>query len=294
MTNSEALNFSRIILGFWRLADVPAQDTIRILNTALEVGVDTIDQADIYGGYYSQEYLGRAFKADASLRKKFKIVSKAGIVTPARSDKPSIGYYDTTSQHLTQSVEKTLSDLGTDYIDLLLIHRPDQLMDPVEIDETFKSLKKAGKVLNFGVSNFTVSQFEMMKSRMETSLVANQIEFSVLNPSPLFDGTLDQCLQHQIMPMAWSPMGGGSLFTGNDEPSVRVRAELEKISKELGGVGLDALALSWILRHPAKVHPVIGTMKPERVKSAIEALKVKLTNEQWYRILVASQGHPVP
>ncbi|MFP4556351.1 MAG: aldo/keto reductase family oxidoreductase [Bacteroidales bacterium] len=289
------LNISRIILGYWRLQDISVKEIIRLLNTSLDAGINTIDQADIYGNYTSQSILGRAFLADKNLRKMFKIIGKAGIVL---NSKPKSGYkinfYDTSRKHIVESVNQTLKDLGTDYLDCLLIHRPDQLMNPYEIDSTFQELMKEGKVLHFGVSNFTPSQFNMMQSSMKTSLEFNQVEFSALHFKPLLDGVLDQCLQMQIIPLAWSPLAGGKIFTGTDEQSVSVRATMEDIASEFGGYSLDAIALAWLLKHPSKVHPIIGTMKVKRIKSAVEALNVNLSTEQWYRILTASQGHAVP
>jgi len=286
---------SRIILGFWRLQNVSMKEITHLLNVALGAGINTIDQADTYGNYTSQNILGRAFKADRSIRKKFKIIGKAGIVLKGMPNSDSkINYYDTSREHIIESVNATLKDLGTDYLDCLLIHRPDQLMNPYEVDSTFQELRKEGKVLHFGVSNFTPSQFDMMQRCMTTPLEFNQIEFSGLNSKPLFDGTLDQCIQKQVIPLAWSPLAGGDIFTGTNEQSVRVRTAMEDIASELGGYALDAIALAWILKHPSNVHPIIGTMKVERIKSATRAQSVSLSNEQWYRILTASQGHAVP
>ncbi len=288
-------DISRVVLGFLRIQDIPAAEITQILNTAFDAGINTLDEADIYGNYNSQKWLGRAFKTDKTLRKKFKIISKAGIVLKSKPNaNPKIKSYNTTNKHIIESVNQTLTDLGTDYLDILLIHRPDQLIDPYEIDNTFQQLKKDGKVLNFGVSNFTTSQVNMMRACMNTPLVTNQIEFSALHPQPLFDGTLDQCIQKQIMPLAWSPLAGGRLFIDKDEQTVRVREMLTKIGDELGGFNVDAIALAWLLKHPSQVYPIIGTMKTERIKSAMEALKVKMSVEQWYRILEESQGHPVP
>lgn len=286
---------SRIILGFWRLQDVSVKEIAQLLNKSLDVGINTIDQADIYGNYTSQNILGRAFKSDKYIRKKFKIIGKVGIVLNSKPNSDyKINYYDTSREHIVESVNQTLKELGTDYLDCLLIHRPDQLMNPYEVDSTFQKLRKEGKVLHFGVSNFTPPQFDMMQQCMKTPLEFNQIEFSVLNFKPLFDGTLDQCIQKQITPLAWSPLAGGNIFNGTDEQSVRLRATMEDIASEVGGYALDAIALAWILKHPSKVHPIIGTMKVERIESALRALSVNLSKEQWYKILTASQGHAVP
>jgi predicted oxidoreductase len=289
------LELSELILGFWRLKPLEANEVIQLINHALSLGVSSIDEADIYGNYQSQSYLGRALKAQPSLRDKIQIISKGGIVLGgSRFSKSGIGFYDTTEKHLLQSVEQSLSDLHTDYLDLFLIHRPDVLMDPQVIDNTFQKLKQQGKVLHFGVSNFTPSQFDLLSSQMETPLVTNQIEWSVLHHQPVYDGSLDSALKHGIRPMIWSPLGGGQLFTGNSPQQIEVRKVMLEISEELGGITLDQLALAWILKHPAKALPVIGTLKTERISSAAKAFDVNMNNEQWYRILIASQGAPMP
>jgi predicted oxidoreductase len=289
------LELSELILGFWRLKSLDANEVIQLINHALSLGITSIDEADIYGNYQSQTYLGRALKEQPSLRDKIQIISKGGIVlSGSRFSKSGIGYYDTSEKHLLQSVEQSLKDLHTGYLDLFLIHRPDMLMDPQVIDEAFQKLKQQGKVKHFGVSNFTPSQFELLSSQMETPLVTNQIEWSVLHHQPVYDGSLDSALIKGIRPMIWSPQGGGQLFTGNTPQQTEVRKVMMEIAEELGGIPLDQLALAWILKHPVKALPVIGTLKPERISSAVKSFEVKMSNEQWYRILIASQGAPMP
>lgn len=289
------LELSKIVLGLWRLEDLSGDKIASVINYAVDQGIDTIDQADIYGGYKSQEFFGRALKADKSLRQKIKIVTKAGIILPgSKFSKSGIGYYDTSDKHITQSVEQSLIDMGIETIDLLLIHRPDLLADPQGIDETFKKLKKQGKVLHFGVSNYTASQFEMLQAQMETKLVTNQIECSVLNVDALYNGTFDSCIKNQISPMIWSPLGGGALFTDDNERVKKVKNVLSEIGKEQGGVSIDKIALAWILKHSVKPRVVIGTFKQERIKAAVEASKIELSHEQWYRILIEAQGYPMP
>ncbi len=289
------LKLSELILGFWRLKPREAEEVIQLINHALSLGITSIDEADIYGNYQSQSYLGKALKEQPSLRDKIQIISKAGIVLPGSGfSKSGIGFYDTTEKHLLRSVDQSLSNLHTDYLDLLLIHRPDVLMDPQVIDGAFQKLKQQGKVKHFGVSNFTPSQFELLSSQMETPLVTNQIEWSVLHHEPVYDGSLDSAILHGIRPMIWSPLGGGQLFTGNTPQQTAVRKVMQDISEELGGISLDQLALAWILKHPVKALPVIGTLKPERISSAAKAFEVTMSNEQWYRILIASQGAPMP
>jgi len=288
------INLSKIVLGLWRLGDITTSEILKLINFAIENGVSSIDQADIYGGYKSQEYFGRALKKDKTLRKRIEIISKTGIILPGSTfSKTGIGYYNTSEKHITQSVDNTLRDLGTDYIDLLLLHRPDSLLHPEELDMTFQKLKNQGKVLHFGVSNFLPSQFDMLQQNIKTKLVTNQIEFSVLHIDPLFDGTFDNCIKNQISPMIWSPLAGGNLFTKQDEKTIRVRDLLTKISEELGYLTIDKVALAWIMKHPSNPATIVGTLKPDRIKAAVEAAEIELTVEQWYRILIEAQGHPM-
>ena len=290
-----AIKLSKIALGLWRLQDITASKVLSLIHYAIDLGITSIDQADIYGDYDSQQFFGRALKADKSLRQKLQIVSKAGIILPNSTfSKTGIGHYNTSAQHIVKSVDNTLADLGTDYIDLLLIHRPDPLMHPNELDEVFHKLKQQGKVNYFGVSNFTPSQFDMLKSNMDTPLVTNQVEFSVLQTNPLYDGTFDNCIQHNIKPMIWSPLGGGALFDNSNNATDDIRSVLLDVGNELGGKTIDMIALAWIMMHPSNPVTVIGTLKPERIALSAEASLLKLSKEQWFRILIAAQGHSMP
>lgn len=289
------MELSNIVLGLWRLEDLDGEQITDVVNYAVDQGIDTVDQADIYGGYKSQAFFGRALKADNSLREKIKIVTKAGIILPGSEfSKSGIGFYNTSDEHITKSVDQSLFDMGINTIDLLLIHRPDLLSKPRSIDATFKKLKKQGKVLNFGVSNYTPAQFDALQSQMETKLITNQIELSVLNVNALYDGTLDSCIKHQITPMIWSPLGGGALFAESNEKIMSLTKVLSEIGKEHGGAGIDQIALAWIMKHPSKPKVIVGTFKKERIKAAVEASRISLTQEQWYRILIEAQGYPMP
>jgi predicted oxidoreductase len=289
------LRLSEIVLGFWRLQETPAADVIDLIKFAVDLGITSIDEADIYGGYKSQQYMGNALKAEPSLREKIEIISKCDIILPGSAfSKSGIGFYDSSEAKIISSVEQTLHDLNTDYLDLLLLHRPDLLMDPEIIDNAFQKLEKAGKVNYFGVSNFTAPQFDLLSQKMETPLVTNQIELSVLHYQPLYDGTLNNAIMHDIKPMIWSPLAGGELFTGDSHRVQALRKIMLGIADELGNVSLDQLALAWILRHPANALPVIGTLNKKRMQSAVNALELNLTNEQWYQILIASQQAPMP
>jgi predicted oxidoreductase len=295
--SKEGPQFSRIALGFWRLNEwkMNTGQTLDLVEKAIELGITTFDHADIYGGYTCEEMFGKALSEKPSLREKMEIVTKCGIclVSKNRPENQLHGY-DTSKKHILQSAETSLKNLSTDYLDVLLIHRPDPLMNAAEIAEAFSMLRESGKVKHFGVSNFSPAQFALLQSRLDFPLVTNQVEVSVLKMDTLHDGTLDQCQQLKISPMAWSPFGGGELFWGNSERIIRLRNELQKIGEELGNVSIDQVALAWLLMHPAKIIPVLGTGNIARIKSAAESLKIELSRDQWFRIWTASAGVEVP
>ncbi len=286
---------SRIALGAWRLADAGLNpDEIRnLVNCAIEAGITTIDHADIYGGYACERLFGTAVAP--ALRDQLQLVTKCGIKLVS-DNRPAhhIKYYDTTRSHIVASVENSLKELRTDRIDVLLIHRPDPLMDADELARAFTELKEAGKVLYFGVSNFTVGQFELLASRLPFALVTNQLQFSVLQREPMYDGTFDQCQRLRISPMAWSPFGAGKVFHERSAAARRVREALTQIGEELGGATPDQIALAWILEHPSRVVPVLGTTNPERARAAAAAGMLKMSREQWFTICQAAAGTDVP
>lgn len=294
---SDKLEVSRVVLGVWRLLEwqMPNQRLLKYLEEAMEMGVSTFDHADIYGDYGCEEAFGKALKLKPELRKKMQLISKCGIkLISEKHPERKIGYYDTSYAHIIESVEESLQKLGTDYLDLLLIHRPDPLMDPSETARAFEQLEKEGKVLNFGVSNFMPGQFEMLESYFPGKLVTNQVEISPYHLEHFQNGNMEFFLKKKIHPMAWSPTAGGRLFNPDDAKSERLASKLSQIASDLQVEGIDKIIYAWILQHPAKSIPIVGSGKPERLKSAVEALKVKLSREQWFEILVASQGHPVP
>lgn len=294
---SDGPQVSRLALGLWRLADWGLSDAglLALINASLIFGITTFDHADIYGDYTCEQIFGRALALTPSLRDEMQIVTKCGIKLISKN-RPThtIKHYDTGRTHIVASVENSLKMLHTDRIDLLLIHRPDPLMDADEIAEAFTTLKQAGKVLHFGVSNFAPWQFELLASRLNVPLVTNQIELSVLNMEVLHDGTVDQCQQQAISPMAWSPLGGGRLFHDDGERTIRVREALVAVGDALDGASPDQVALAWILKHPARIVPVLGTGKIERIRQAAQAETLDLSREQWFAIWSASAGEAVP
>lgn len=285
--------FSRIVLGLWRLADwnmSPAQ-RLGFLQQALELGVSTIDQADIYGDYQSETLLGQALALQPSLRERLQIVTKCGIKLVS-SQRPAHGiqHYDTSAAHIIASAEHSLRAMQIDAIDLLLIHRPDPLMDADEIAEAFLSLQQAGKVKHFGVSNFTPAQFELLASRFP--LVTNQVELSLLHMEPLHDGTLDQCQRLRIAPMIWSALAGGALFHAQDERSRRVQQALQKIADDRR-LAASTVALAWVLQHPSQPLVLTGSGKIAAIQAAVAATGIKLSREEWFTLWCASAGKGV-
>lgn len=291
---------SRIVFGAWRLTEDPnGANTARILSkiqTCLEVGITSFDHADIYGNYSCEEIFGAALAESPSLRHQIQLITKCGICLPSdnRTHDNTIKHYDTSSKHILDSVHHSLKSLRTDYIDLLLIHRPDPFMDPDEIVEAFQKLRQQGKVLYFGVSNFSPIEFDLIQSRLPFSLVTNQIEASVLRVEPFLDGTITACQLHRICPMAWSPLGGGALFQRNSEREIRIRETLLRIGNELGHFNPDQIALAWLLAHPAKILPILGTNALTRIKQGAASEKIQLSRSQWFEILEASTGKQVP
>ena len=288
---------SRLALGFWRLAEWGMSDAelLDLIHASLDLGITTFDHADIYGDHVCQELFGRALVLEPALRERMQVVTKCGIML-ASPNRPqhALKHYDTSRAHILASVEESLRALGTDRIDLLLIHRPDVLMDPDEVAEAFTALRQVGKVLHFGVSNFTPSQFDLLASRLDFPLVTNQIEVSVLFLDLLHDGTVDQCLQRGIVPMVWSPLAGGRIFGEDSEQAARVRQALHSVGQELGGASMDQVALAWLLAHPVRFLPILGSGKIQRIRSAVGAGSLHLSREQWFAIWSASTGTPVP
>ncbi len=294
---TEELSLSRIIHGMWRLADWKRsnEDILSLIEHGMEQGITTYDHADIYGGYTCEEIFGNALSLKPSLREKMEIVTKCGIVLPSEN-RPShlTHHYNTSKSHILKSVDQSLLNLKTDYIDLLLIHRPDPFMDPMETAEAMDHLKESGKVRNFGVSNFKQSQWDMLQSYLEYPLVTNQLELSAYNLENFEDGTLNLCQEMGVAPMAWSPLSGGSIFEESNEKAVRIRQTLERVKEEIGAEGIDEVMYAWLLNHPAKIMPIVGSGKKHRLDRAISSLQLSMNRDQWFSILTSSMGHDIP
>lgn len=283
---------SRLIMGTWRFLDKPAlnpQQTLAFVEECVDHGITTFDEADIYGDYGSEALFGKALSLNPSLKDKIEIVTKCGIKLLS-SSRPShqIKHYDTSKTHIIESVENSLKVMGVDHIDLLLLHRPDPLMQPDEVAEAFCLLNEHGKVFHFGVSNYTVRQFELLQSRCPMPLVTNQLEISLLQRAFFLDGTIDYLMQHKKSPMAWSPFGGGALFNQDQNPVLS--SKLDEFSQKYDGAGYDQLALAWLYGHPATIFPILGTNKSERIRQAAAAEKIQLSREEWYALWTAAGG----
>ncbi|QPZ90113.1 aldo/keto reductase [Thioclava electrotropha] len=291
LTSDVAL--SRIVYGMWRLADdadtSPAHVRAKI-DACLEQGITTFDHADIYGGYTAEGVFGAAMREDPSLRDQMEIVTKCDIIVAAgRHSHRKVKHYDTSRAHIEASVEASLRELATDRIDLLLIHRPDPLMDHHETGATLDDLVASGKVRAVGVSNFRPWDWELLQSGMKTPLVTNQIEISLGCLQPFTNGDL-AFHQRQSQPvMAWSPLGGGALMTGEGP----VQAVLDEIA-QTQGVDRAAVATAFLLAHPARIIPVMGTNNLERIAKLSDALKVRIDRETWFRLYEAGLGQEVP
>jgi predicted oxidoreductase len=237
---------------------------------------------------------GKALEQRPSIRDSIEIVTKCGIVPDAGDELASVAHYDFSAERIVRQVDRSLAALSVETIDLLLLHRPDYLMDPVETASTLNGLVAAGKVRAIGVSNFRPSFVDLLVPHLSHPLAAHQLELSVLAPGALMDGTIDQAHLGGLVPMAWSPLGGKALFSGHDDQAQRVRRTLHDVGKQVGLTGLDQIALAWLMRHPARIAPVLGTTKPSRIGDAVAACEVNLSRLQWYAILEASLGAPVP
>ena len=288
---------SRFVMGYWRLMDwdMDAVALIGFIEQCLELGITTLDHADIYGGYRVESRFGEALAQVPGLRERLEIVTKCGIalVSPERAGH-RIKHYDTTRAHILGCVDRSLANLHTDYIDLLLIHRPDPLLDADQVAAAFLELRDSGKVRHFGVSNFRPHQLALLASRLPFPLATNQLEISPYNLRVFFEGELDQCQERRMAPMAWSCLGGGRLFAGEDEPSRRLRRTLGEASAALGGPSPEQLVYAWVMAHPSRPLPILGTRHIDRVRHAIESERIDLDRQTWFQILEAATGREAP
>lgn len=290
---TSGLSFSRIVYGMWRIgddADTSPNHVQAKIEACLAQGITTMDQADIYGGYTAEAILGGGLRQNPTLRDKIEIVTKCGIVAPAgRHSSARVKHYDTSAKHITESVEASLRDMNTDRIDLLLIHRPDPMLDPEETGEALDALVASGKVRSVGVSNFRPWDFSLLQSNMTEELVTNQIEISLAETSPFTNGDLAYLQERDLPIMAWSPLGGGSLMSGEGA----LAEALKRIAQEYS-VDTAAVAVAWLLKHPAKILPVMGTNNLSRIATISDAEKVEMDRQTWFELYTLANGREVP
>ncbi len=292
--------FSRLIYGTWRILDeadkanCTPQALLGRFKACADLGITTLDTAEIYGTYHVEEAIGGALKLDPAFRDKIEIVTKSGIYIPCEfHPERKTAFYNAEAARIVKSAEKSLRLMGIDHIDLLLVHRPDWLTSADETAAGLNKLLKDGKIRSAGVSNYNVHQFELLNSRMDQPLVTNQVEFSLLHMDPIYDGTADQCQRHRILPMAWSPLAKGALMA-DTAATAPLRAKAAELAAKYDGATLDQLAYAWIMAHPSTPLPIIGTNKLERIQAAAKAATIKLEREDWYALWVAAKGHGIP
>ncbi|WP_408009222.1 aldo/keto reductase family oxidoreductase [Pseudalkalibacillus sp. A8] len=298
---NSCLEVGEILLGCMRMSTLSKADARHVIENAMEHGVDLFDHADIYGGGESESVFADAIDMNPSVRENMVIQTKCAIRK---------GFYDFSKEHIISSVEGSLKRLKTDYIDILLLHRPDALMEPEEVAEAFNELKESGKVRHFGVSNHNPMQIELLKRSLDQDLVINQMQFSIMH-TPMIDAGVNVNMQHEGSVMrdggmleysrlndmtiqAWSPFQYGMIkgpFVGNED-FPEVNTKLQELAEKYG-VKDSAIAIAWILRHPANIQPVVGTMNPQRMAAIAKASEVKLTREEWYELYRAA-GNNLP
>jgi predicted oxidoreductase len=304
------LRSTRLAYGCWRLAGTwnPAEVTAdrrargrRAVLAAFEAGYRLFDHADIYCKGIAESIFGEVLKEAPDLRAQVLVATKCGIRWAGDPAPPAPHRYDFSAAHITGSCEQSLRRMGIETIDLYQLHRPDFLMDPDEVAQAFSQLKQAGKVREFGVSNFLPSQVAALQKACPMPLVVNQVEISLARLDCFSDGTLDQCLAEKITPLAWSPLAGGVLGSGarigpQDPRRVRLmplQETLDTLAKELGTTP-TVVALAWLLKHPSKMVPIVGSIQPERIREAAQADALELSREDWYRLLLAARGQTLP
>lgn len=310
------LDVSRLSYGTWHLGGTwdknPLTEDLvdradKLINTAFELGINHIDMADIYTMGKSDEVVGRVLKKNPGLRDKLVLQGKAGIILANQPNEGDPGRYDFSYDHIVSTVEGTLKRLGTDRLDLLALHRPDPLVEPEEIARALDHLYNSGKVRYFGVSNHNWAQIELLKKYVKQPLVLNQVELNLkhhhlISNGFLFNtgendhtgaiGTLDYCRLHDITIQAWSPVAGGDLFK-TDRGCARVKETIESLAKKHDTTS-EAIAVSWLLRHPAGIQPIIGTLNEDRLKATAKADSVELSRKEWYQLLEDARGTKVP
>ena len=286
-------NFSRVIAGAMTWGSwgkqFSTQQMVSTINHCVDIGITSFDHADIYGGYSTENDFGQAFSQSGISREDIQLISKCGIQYMCDARENKVKHYDYSAEYIIWSVEQSLSNLKTEYLDLFLLHRPSPLMETEEIASAVVQLTRQGKIKDFGVSNFTPSQIAMLETAVP--VLANQVEFSLTADKVMFDGTLDDCIANKRIAMAWSPLG--AFFREDTDQNKRIKNIMDELTAKYNA-DESQLLLAWIMKHPAKVHPVVGTTDSNRLMNALYASKIEMELEDWFQLHTASLGHKVP
>lgn len=271
---------SEAIYGFWRWTDKGAETgplMEKTVNLCLELGINTFDHADIYGNYTIEEYFGKVIRQKSFKRDDIVLFSKCGI----RKTANGFTYYDNTRKHIVESVESSLKKLGTDYLDIFLLHHIDMLSNPEDTAQVLTELVNSGKIKHIGVTNFTVFQHQLLESYLTKPIVTNHIELNLINTSAIEDGRIDFIKQRFSKPLAWAPLAGGKILTGRDYKSEVLRAKLTEVGNKYGS-NIEQTAVAWLIQ--LGTLPIIGSLSEERIRNAASATAIKLSHEDWYEI----------
>lgn len=287
-TNLSAVVAGTMSWGKWD-KNLSTKEMANLIHVCLENKISTFDHADIYGGYTTEAEFGLAFAESGIGRSSLQFISKCGIKMPNGVRDYPIKSYDYSKEYIIWSVENSLKNLKTDYLDVLLLHRPSPLLQPDEVAEAIEKLKSEGKILDFGLSNFTNSQTELLRKKIEISY--NQIQFSATDFQPMLDGSLDYMQTHNIRPMAWNPLG--TVFRAKSDATRRLKTLLADLVAKYH-VGSDTILLAWVLRHPAKIIPIAGTVNVARLQQLHKAAELQLEDSEWFAIWTESMGEEVP
>lgn len=305
-----SLQSSRLAYGCWRVAGTsnptevtPERATAakRAIHAAFDAGYRLFDHADIYCRGMAETLFCQALKEKPSMRDKITIATKCGIRAAGEPWSDSPHRYDLSAEHIISSCEGSMQRMGVDTIDLYQLHRPDYLCNPEEVAEAFDRLMRSGKVREFGVSNFRPSQLTALQKFCDMRLIVNQVEISLAKLDAFENGTIDQCLSEKMTPLAWSPLAGGVLGTPersegmtNRHPVSAHLVETLNAVAEARGVSRIVIAIAWLLKHPARIVPIVGSVDPTRIQDAVNALDIELSRDEWYRLLLAARGERLP
>ncbi len=285
-------NYSKLIAGTMTWGSwgkkLSTKQMAQLLSQYVSLGVSTFDHADIYGDYTNEAHFGKAFQESKIPRSELQIISKCGIQLLSESRNTEVKHYQYDKEYIIWSVEQSLKGLKTDYLDMLLLHRPSPLIHPDEIAEAILSLKNSGKIKKFGVSNFSVSQVALIETAIP--ITGNQIEYSLTANGVMNDGTLDDCIMHKRVAMSWSPLG--NYFKQTTPQTKRIKKVLVHLQEKYNATEAQLL-LAWVLKHPADIFPVVGTTDPQRLKAFMDAIQINLELQDWFLLLEASNGHEI-